>query len=307
MQKQEARSKKQEARSKKQEHYDAAIHFVKPPVSKPLVSIIVPVYNAEKYLVRCLDSLVGQTLREIEILCVNDGSTDSSSIILDEYIKKEPRIAVFHQENKGPGGARNTALDNTQGKYILFCDADDTLAPDAALECVAAMENNRVDIVVFNSNIIEVDRIEICKKNSSGQYFFQVQSKNEGILNQRESFKIALIPSVWGFCFRSDLIKHYNLSFPHYLAIEDVIFLLSYLMIIQSGYALNKSLYTYYVHKGSLASAAQGKHPWLERFIILPRLLGVFKFAIKNGKLFKVIYIFYWLFMWLRIRKMDIK
>ncbi|MDR2480735.1 MAG: glycosyltransferase family 2 protein [Spirochaetaceae bacterium] len=266
-----------------------------------------PVYNAEKYLARCLDSLVCQTLHNIEILCVNDGSTDNSGAILNKYAKNDSRITVFNQENQGPGSARNTALDNTKGKYILFCDADDVLDTNAAHECLVIMENNHVDIVIFNTDIIEIDRIEPGKKNLSGEYISIVQPKNEGMLNQKESFEISILANLWGYCFRSDLINCYNLRFTHYHAGEDGIFLHSYLMLIQSGYALNKKLYIYYVHKGSLADAALDKHPWLSRFAHLPRLLlNTFKFAVKSKKPFKEIYVFYWLFVWLRSRKRKV-
>ncbi|MDR2842709.1 MAG: glycosyltransferase [Spirochaetaceae bacterium] len=86
----------------------------------PLVSIIVPVFNAETYLRNCLDSLVAQTLCEIEIICVNDGSPDNSPEILAEYSEKYPRIRVFNQPNSCPGIARNTALDHANGKYLLW-------------------------------------------------------------------------------------------------------------------------------------------------------------------------------------------
>jgi glycosyltransferase involved in cell wall biosynthesis len=269
----------------------------------PLVSIIVPVYNAEKYLQRCLDSLVCQTLRNIEILCVNDGSTDGSSAILAEYAQKDSRITIFNQENQGPGVARNTALDNAKGKYILFCDADDMLEPEAAFECSEAMKKNGVDVVIFNTHIIELDRVEASKKNLSGHYISVVQSKNEGLFNQKESYKISVFSSVWGISFRSDLIKRHKLRFPHYRTVEDTIFVLTYLMTIQSGYALNKVLYVYYAHKDSLMELLLDKHPWLTRFMFLPRLLwNTFMFAARNKMIIRERYVFYWLFVWLRSR-----
>ncbi|MDR2409276.1 MAG: glycosyltransferase, partial [Bacteroidales bacterium] len=95
----------------------------------PKVSIIIPVYNVEKYLAECLDSAIGQTLRDIEIICVDDGSTDHSPEILDEYVKKDSRITVLHQSNGGPSKARNTGIDIATGEYILFLDSDDTIKP----------------------------------------------------------------------------------------------------------------------------------------------------------------------------------
>ena len=95
----------------------------------PSVSVIVPVYNVEKYLPRCLDSLISQTLEDIEIICVDDGSTDSSSRILDDYAFRFPKIKALHTENRGVSSARNTALDIAEGDYIGFLDSDDAASP----------------------------------------------------------------------------------------------------------------------------------------------------------------------------------
>jgi glycosyltransferase involved in cell wall biosynthesis len=263
----------------------------------------VPVYNAEKYLERCLDSITGQTLREIEIVCVNDGSTDGSSAILDEYAQKDPRLIVFHQENKGPGAARNTALDNAKGKYILFCDADDALESDACRECCTAMENNGVDMVIFNTKIIEVDRNAFNNNNTSGEIILLIQPENVGFLNKKKCVKTATFCNVWNYFFSCDLINRYCLRFTNYMAGEDTIFVQCYLMLIQNGYALEDRLYNYYAHKDSLSDAAYSKHIWMKRFIFLPKLLwNTFKFAAKNKILFRWFYVLYWFFAWLRSR-----
>ena len=91
----------------------------------PKVSIIVPVYNAEKYLERCLDSLVNQTLKDIEIICINDGSTDKSLKILNKYAGEYNNILIIEQENKGQSAARNVGIDTAGGEFIAFIDADD--------------------------------------------------------------------------------------------------------------------------------------------------------------------------------------
>ena len=93
--------------------------------NRPKVSVCIPVYNAEKFISECLDSLVKQTLREIEIICVNDGSTDSSPEIIKQYQKKYKNIKLINQKNQGLGGARNTGIENATGKYVGFVDADD--------------------------------------------------------------------------------------------------------------------------------------------------------------------------------------
>lgn len=91
----------------------------------PVISIIVPIYNAEKYLRECLDSIMGQTFSDIEVLCVDDGSTDSSPEILHEYAKKDSRFKVLIRRDFGPGTVRNVGLCHASGEYVMFCNSDD--------------------------------------------------------------------------------------------------------------------------------------------------------------------------------------
>ena len=106
---------------------------------QPLVSVIVPVYNVEKYLTRCLDSIVEQTYQKLEILLINDGSTDDSGEICRQYAERDSRIRLFHQENRGQSAARNVGLDNMTGEYIVFVDSDDYISPyliECLLNCI---------------------------------------------------------------------------------------------------------------------------------------------------------------------------
>ena len=112
---------------------------------QPLVSIVVPVYNTEKYLCDCLESLLAQTEKNIEILAVDDGSSDSSPAVLRRYAANCPQIRIFTQKNAGPGAARNTALKNARGKYVMFCDSDDMFKPSMCREMAQIMENENVD------------------------------------------------------------------------------------------------------------------------------------------------------------------
>lgn len=114
----------------------------------PLVSILVPVYNVEEYLPQCLDSLIGQTLADIEIICVNDGSTDRSLQILKEYASRDRRIVIVDKPNGGLPSARNAGLDVAKGKYVGFVDADDFIAPGMYRTMSSAAEKNNADIVV---------------------------------------------------------------------------------------------------------------------------------------------------------------
>ena len=114
------------------------------------VSILVPVYNVEAYLPKCLNSLIGQTLQEIEIICIDDGSTDSSGTILDEYAAKDKRIRVVHQKNGGYGKAMNTGLHLAQGEYIGFVESDDFAATEMFVQLYQAAVKYRAQIVKSN-------------------------------------------------------------------------------------------------------------------------------------------------------------
>ena len=118
----------------------------------PKVSVIVPVYNVERYLPECLDSLLGQSFQDFEAICVNDGSPDNSIKILDQYAQKDRRIKVITQENQGLAGARNTGLDHVKGRYVFFLDSDDTLPLDALEILVKIAETTKVPVVVSESN-----------------------------------------------------------------------------------------------------------------------------------------------------------
>ena len=120
-------------------------------MSNTKISVIIPVYNVEKYLSECLDSIVNQTLKEIEIICVNDGSTDNSLSILKEYAFKDNRIKIINKENEGQGYARKVGLDSATGKYILFCDSDDYYAELTAFEKLYnCAEDKETDLVTFD-------------------------------------------------------------------------------------------------------------------------------------------------------------
>lgn len=117
---------------------------------KALISVIIPVYNAARYLRRCLDSLVGQTYRELEIICVNDGSTDESESILTEYAGCDSRVKVIHQENSGVSVARNNGLAAARGEFVTFADADDWVEP-FGYECAVGYFEDGVDVVCYGS------------------------------------------------------------------------------------------------------------------------------------------------------------
>lgn len=130
----------------------------------PLVSVIIPVYNTEKYIRICLDSVINQTLKNIEIICVDDGSTDNSLLILQEYSKKDPRVVILQQNNKGGGAARNFGLNNAKGKYVAFLDSDDYFDLLFLEKLYSIAEDTSAELVVcqyksFNTETLELSHI----------------------------------------------------------------------------------------------------------------------------------------------------
>ena len=122
-----------------------------------MISVIVPVYNVEKYLRACLESIVNQTYRDLEIILVDDGSTDSSGIICGEYAEKDARVKVIHKENGGASSARNAGLNIAQGEYITFVDSDDTIELDM-IDCLLSSVRE-ADVVICKARIVREGEI----------------------------------------------------------------------------------------------------------------------------------------------------
>ena len=125
----------------------------------PKVTVIVPVYNVEQYLRRCIDSILAQTFGDLELILVDDGSADSSGVICDAYAEKDSRVKVIHQKNSGVSAARNTGLDAAEGEYIAFVDSDDHVDPDY----LAALLQTKADLVICGA-ILQKDNGEIIKE-----------------------------------------------------------------------------------------------------------------------------------------------
>ena len=114
------------------------------------VSVIIPVYNVQDFLAKCIESVINQTINDIQIILVDDGATDNSGQICDEYAKKDKRITVIHKQNQGLGFARNTGLDVANGDYIFFLDSDDWILPYSIKELYEIAKQNNADIVCYN-------------------------------------------------------------------------------------------------------------------------------------------------------------
>jgi len=217
-------------------------------MSKPDLSIIVPIYNAEKELQRCLDSLISQTFRNIEIVCVIDGSPDSSLEICRRFEKIDPRIVIVSQDNKGPAGARNTGLLNAKGVYIQFCDPDDYYMPEMCGKLYNAITLSGADLAVAG---IQVFYEQLSTFRSEREYF---RIKCNGLINVNEVIFRNTDVSVCNKIFKKSIIDTYRLEFFQSHNYEDACFFYKYLFVSKTIFYVSEYLYSYIRHDNSIMS-----------------------------------------------------
>lgn len=197
----------------------------------PKVSVIIPVYNAEKYLRQCLDSVVNQTLREIEIICVDDGSTDGSLAILREYEAADSRVKVLTQENQGAGVARNNGMAAAHGEYFAFWDADDFFELSACEVLFSRAAQVNADVVIHNADLYNEDLHEYVAVNWLVNYAYLPK---EEVFN-RETVPDTLFQIAFGGpcnkLYRQELIHSHHLRFPAMRSLEDVPFVYTALAV----------------------------------------------------------------------------
>lgn len=214
------------------------------------ISIIIPVYNVEKHLSRCIESILKQTFRNIEIILIDDGSSDKCPQICDLYAKRDPRIKVIHKENAGAGIARNSGIELATGKFISFVDSDDYIAPNMFEKLYNEIEHKDVDAVFCN--YYEVF--------DTGQRIKKLDIKNNHIIKNEEinTFYYSIIsffrPVVWRALFKADILLKYDLKFVSEREVlsEDKFFLLDYLKFCNSLAFITDCLYYYYINTNSL-------------------------------------------------------
>lgn len=209
------------------------------------VSVIVPVYNVEKYIGKCLDTIVEQNFNEYEILVVIDGSTDESEKIAREYQQKYPEVVkIICQENKGLGGARNTGIMNAKGKYLLFVDSDDMLYPTLLNDIYEEAVVNDSDIVVFDmeyvdeqGNIIKYEKAKLDKKD---------------LVDFNGKSKILAWPSAWNKLYKKSLFLDSQILYPERLWFEDLATTPKLMLSAKRIDYVPKAYYKYVQRSGSI-------------------------------------------------------
>ena len=224
------------------------------------VSVIVPVYNVEEYLEKCIKSILEQTFLDFELILIDDGSSDRSGSICDEYKEKDDRIIVIHKQNEGVSVARNVALDIAQGEYIMFCDGDDFWKSELLEQVYFTMTTHNSDCTIFNFDKIYGDQI------IEGSHF------KSGITNihnaeQRLNYYVNMFfrynhgVEVWSRMFKRDIIDKNHLRFCTTCNnfAEDLGFIAKYCLYVKKIISMPESFYNYTVREGSMMNTSREK------------------------------------------------
>ena len=248
----------------------------------PIVSIIVPVYNVEKYLDRCIASLRQQSLEAIEMILVDDGSSDNSGKLCDDYASKDDRIKVVHKKNNGQGLARNSGLELSEGKYVLFVDSDDYIETNTCEKSVGIMESENADLCSFGYRI----------ETKEGRIFYEAELPARCFEGEelRQKFVLHFFgdspddPELRGVSacmtmFRNKIIREQNIQFRserEYLS-EDTIFSLDFCLQAKKAVIFPESLYHYCQNESSFSHIYRKN-----RFTLAETLAGVLgEYALK--------------------------
>ena len=227
----------------------------------PKVSVIVPVYNVEKYLQKCLDSLVNQTFNDIEIICVNDGSTDNSLEILNLYAQKDERVIVINKENGGLFSARHEGMKYIKGEYTIFVDSDDWVSEHLIEDCLETANSSNSDIVIYGAySVREIDGHNSVKKG--GYDFSKIPSKYRNKVFNKCDFKNDIFkfpPTAWSKMYRTDFLKKNNIRFQEIKNGEDQLFFIHSMLCADKIKVVNANLYYYIKSRAGAITAVNQK------------------------------------------------
>lgn len=204
-------------------------------LGKDLISIIVPIYNTERYLRNCIESILNQTYSNIKIILVDDGSTDNCPAICDEYAKRDNRVVVIHKKNEGQGVARNVALDTISDGYIAFVDSDDYISKDMYKKLLDALLTHNADIAVCGINFIRGQKVY--RHNSFNEL---TEFNNESLIKEYISTD-HIFTGMVNKLYKAELFT--NICFPSFRANEDCYVLPDILKGCKKGVCIGESLY----------------------------------------------------------------
>ncbi|CAM4489188.1 glycosyltransferase EpsJ [Paenibacillus endophyticus] len=229
------------------------------------ISVILPIYNAEKWIRDCLDSIINQPFRHIELLLINDGSTDQSGAVCEAFAARDSRIRVMHKPNRGTSSARNIGLKAATGKYISFVDADDVIDELFFVKLYAAAEQFECETVICGYESLQ-------KREEKPPQFtlHTVMNGKELVLSAERAHSGNELCFVWRCLFLRSLIEKRNIRFQEGLTIgEDMIFLLEVVLAADRVYAIPDLLYRYNTHNNADSLTRSSFRPHLEKCLIL--------------------------------------
>lgn len=216
---------------------------------EPVLSVIIPVYNREKFVERCVKSVAASSLKNIEIILIDDGSVDNSSVLCDKMAKEDSRVFVIHQQNMGVSAARNRGLEKAQGKYFAFVDSDDYIEPDMYEKMVTAMEENDADMVccgISKEYVEDSRRVEMLSHEHIDAYVDAVRALKL-LISTSASNSISL--TVGNKMGKRDIQIKYGIFFDENLfECEDGTFWCDYIVTIRKAVLLNYIFYHYVIH-----------------------------------------------------------
>ena len=225
------------------------------------VSVIIPVYNAEKYLEKCLDSVTRQTLSEMEIICVDDGSADSSLEILERYAASDPRILIRRQQNLFAGAARNNGMDTAKGKYLVFWDSDDYFEKNALETLYKKCEKEQADICLCGAFTVDgetgkraVDETFLKRRFLPKGSVFSIKTNPEYIFNMASN-------TPWQRMFRADFVKAHGLRFQDLRYANDTYFVLCAMFYAERITYTEKPLVNYRTNNALSVTGSASKDP----------------------------------------------
>ena len=222
-------------------------------ILEPKISVIIPIYNVEKYLRKCLDSIINQSFTDIEIICINDGSTDNCLQILKEYANKDNRIIIISQENQGPGPARNRGLEIAKGEYISFIDPDDWVS-------LNFYESLYGEAKKFDCDIVKGRRVDVFTDKPVIKEVLPRVQRSKIITSNIFAFS-------WLSCiYKSELIKKYNIIFPNTKCYEDMAFLMAFLSVAEKYSISKQSIYNRFDRLNSLSTKVRKFDKAIEAF-----------------------------------------
>lgn len=230
-------------------------------ISRADVSVIIPAYNNEDYIDKCLKSIINQTHQNIEIIIVDDGSIDRTSDIAEEYFKKDARIKIINQVNQGLSASRNTGIDNSKSPFIMFCDSDDFYETNSVDTMLSTIKSTEADLAVGSINILYESRQFTALKKEEDRQYYAVKFRGKHNITSKLLNDIDV--SSWNKIFKRSIIEQSGIRYPLGLWYEDAYFFYAYTWSSQtiSFAPVDKPVYNYIRRNGSIMDKTFKKHP----------------------------------------------